>query len=120
MVKSSVFIIAIGNNLYRVGATYEWTDKTNTPTQTAKEELLSKLRTFINCDFEVVDHRAGVRPTTKDRRPLVGKHHTYKKLYVLNGLGSRGVMIGPYVAQQLFNFIENDRSLNSEIDIARF
>ena len=67
-----------------------------------------------------MDHRAGVRPTTKDRRPIVGQHHTYKKLYVLNGLGSRGVMIGPYVAQQLFNFIENGKSLDSEIDIARF
>ena len=26
-------------------------------------------------------------------------------MYVLNGLGSRGVMIGPYVAKELYNFI---------------
>jgi len=38
---------------------------------------------------------------------------------VLNGLGTRGVMISPYVAQQLYNHIENEALLDSEIDIKR-
>ncbi|WP_299113167.1 FAD-binding oxidoreductase [uncultured Winogradskyella sp.] len=118
--KSSVFIVSIGDDLYKVGATYEWTDKTNTPTENAKEELISKLKTFITCDFEVIDHSAGIRPTTGDRRPLVGVHPEHDNLYVLNGLGSRGVMIGPYVAQKLFNFIEKNIELDTEIDINRF
>ncbi|GGI56850.1 NAD(P)/FAD-dependent oxidoreductase [Winogradskyella haliclonae] len=118
--KSSVFIISIGEDLYKVGATYEWTDKTNTPTENAKEELISKLKTFITCDFEVIDHRAGIRPTVIDRRPLVGRHPNNENLYVLNGLGTRGVMIGPYVAQKLFNFIEKNIELDAEIDINRF
>ena len=41
-------------------------------------------------------------------------------MYVLNGLGSRGVMIGPYVAQQLYDFIENESELDPEIDLRRF
>ena len=41
-------------------------------------------------------------------------------MYVLNGLGTRGVMIGPYVARQLFNFIENQEPLDKEIDFNRF
>ena len=118
--KSSVFIISIGEDVYRVGATYEWTDKTNTPTEGAKEELISKLKTFITCDFEIIDHRAGIRPTTGDRRPLVGVHPEHDNLYVLNGLGSRGVMIGPYVARKLFDFIEDGIELDREIDIKRF
>ncbi len=119
-IKSSVFIIPIGDDYYRVGATYEWADKTNTPTEKAKSKLISKLKAFIKCDFEIVDHKAGVRPTTKDRRPIVGQHHTFKPLYVLNGLGSRGVMVGPYVARQLYNLINNESSLEPEIDIKRF
>ncbi|TCK67263.1 glycine/D-amino acid oxidase-like deaminating enzyme [Winogradskyella wandonensis] len=119
-IKSSVFIISIGDDFYKVGSTYEWTDKTNQPTEKAKEELLTKLKTFITCDFEVVEHSAGIRPTVKDRRPLVGRHQEHKHLYVLNGLGTRGVMIGPYVAKKLFNFIEKDIALDSEIDINRF
>lgn len=119
-IKSSVFIIPIGNDLYKVGSTYNWKDKTNTPTKEGKEELLSKLKTFIKCDVEVVEHKAAIRPTVKDRRPLVGRHPEFQNLYVLNGLGSRGVMIAPYVAQKLFRFIENDQILDSEIDVNRF
>ncbi|WP_179020799.1 NAD(P)/FAD-dependent oxidoreductase [Winogradskyella forsetii] len=119
-VKSSVFVIPLGNDLYNVGATYDNDDKTNQPTEKAKEELLSKLKTFINCEFQVVNHVAGIRPTVKDRRPLVGRHPEYKDLYVLNGLGTRGVMIAPYVAKKLYNFIENNDVLDSEIDVNRF
>lgn len=120
VLKSSVFVLPLGNDLYHIGATYNWNDKTNNITKEGREELLNKLKTFLNCRFEVVDQVAGVRPTVKDRRPLVGKHPEYKNMFVLNGLGTRGVMIGPYVAQQLFNYIENDESLDSEIDINRF
>lgn len=120
VLKSSVFIIPLGQDLYRIGATYEWTDKTNTITETAKKELLTKLQTFLKCDFTVVEQVAGIRPTVIDRRPLVGTHKIHKNLHVLNGLGTRGVMIAPYVAQVLFNHIENNQALNPEIAITRF
>jgi len=118
--KSSVFVVPIGKDLYAVGATYNWTDMTNNPTTAGKEELITKLRTLIDCDFEVIDHRASLRPTVIDRRPLVGAHSNYSRLFVLNGLGTRGVMIAPYVAKQLYDFIEYGTPLDKEIDIKRF
>lgn len=120
VIKSSVFIIPLGNNLYRVGATYKWKDKTNSPTKEAKDELLGKLKSFLKCDFNVVTQVAGVRPTVADRRPLVGRHPGHSNLYVLNGFGSRGVMIAPYASKKLYNFIENDVELNREMDSCRF
>ena len=120
VVKSSVFIIPLGEDLYRIGATYKWKDKTNIPTQEAREELLRKLKSFLKCDFEVIDHVAGIRPTVVDRRPLVGQHPIHKRLYVLNGLGSRGVMIAPTVSEQLFDHIEKTAALPLEIAIDRF
>ncbi|MDP5157369.1 MAG: FAD-dependent oxidoreductase [Flaviramulus sp.] len=120
VLKAAVFIIPLGNDLYIVGATYEWKDLSNKVTETAKDELLNKLEKIINCSFKIVNQVAGVRPTVKDRRPLVGQHPKFKNLYVLNGLGTRGVMIGPYVANKLYNFIENDAVLDNDIDIKRF
>ena len=67
-----------------------------------------------------MNHVAGIRPTVKDRRPLVGQHEKYSNLYILNGLGTRGVMIAPYVAEKLFNFIEKGEDLDKEIDVNRF
>lgn len=120
VIKSSVFTIPMENDHYLVGATYKWKDKTNEPTEAAKNELLEKLRTFLKCDFEVVDHVAGIRPTVVDRRPLVGRHPKHSNLFVLNGFGSRGVLIGPYASRQLFDYIENDMELDPEMDIYRF
>ena len=120
VLKSAAFLIPLADDLYIVGATYEWNDLTNKTSLKAKEELLGKLKKLISCEFEVIHQVAGVRPTVKDRRPLVGRHNEYKNLFVLNGLGTRGVMIGPYVAKQLYNFIENNIALENEIDIKRF
>lgn len=119
IIKSSVFILPIGNDLYKVGATYDWKDKTNNPTEEGKKELVDKLKELISCDFEIVEHFAGVRPTVKDRRPLVGTHPIHPQLHVLNGLGTRGVMLGPYLANQLFQHIDNGAPLENEINIER-
>lgn len=119
IVKSSVFVLPVGNDLYKVGATYNWEDKTNIPTEAAKKELTDNLKELINCDFEIVEHYAGVRPTVKDRRPLVGTHPLHENVHVLNGLGTRGVMLAPAMAKNLFNHIENHTPLDKNIDIRR-
>lgn len=120
VLKASVFIIPMGKDLYRVGATYDWDDKTNTITAEARETLLEKLKPLLKCEFEVVDQVAGIRPTVNDRRPLVGAHLDHENIYILNGLGTRGVMIGPYVAHALYAFISENQPLDPEIDIKRF
>lgn len=119
IVKSAVFIIPVGDDLYKVGATYNWEDKTNIPTEAAKKELTDQLKELIQCDFEVIEHYAGVRPTVKDRRPLVGTHPLHNTIHVLNGLGTRGVMLAPAMATSLFNNIENNIPLDPMIDIKR-
>ncbi|MBN8566251.1 MAG: FAD-dependent oxidoreductase [Flavobacteriales bacterium] len=120
IMKSSVFILPLGDDLYKVGATYNWEDKTATPTEEGKQELLNNLKSILHLDFEIVEHLAGVRPTVKDRRPMVGTHPKHKNLHVLNGLGTRGVMLAPAMAKALFEHIEHQTSLPKEIDIKRF
>ena len=65
------------------------------------------LKELISCEFEVVEHLAGIRPTVKDRRPLLGRHYSEKNIYILNGFGTRGVLFAPYVSDKLYDFIEN-------------
>jgi glycine/D-amino acid oxidase-like deaminating enzyme len=120
IINTSVFILPLGNDLFKVGATYNWKDKTSLPTEEGKTELIERIREIISCDFEIIEHYAGVRPTVRDRRPLVGTHKEFKNIHILNGLGTRGVMLGPAMAKALFDHIENDTVLNTEIDINRF
>ncbi|MES2862915.1 MAG: FAD-binding oxidoreductase [Bacteroidota bacterium] len=119
IINSSIWILPIGKDLYKVGATYNWEDKTTNKTETGKNELLSNLKDLISCEFEVIEHLAGIRPTVKDRRPLLGRHHSHKNLYILNGFGTRGVLFAPYLSDKLFQFIENDVELDNEISINR-
>ena len=120
VIKSGAFIIPLGDNMYKIGATYEQDDKTQNVTEEAKNELLRKLKNFMNCSFELISQEAGIRPTVSDRRPLVGAHPEYNNIYIINGLGSRGVMIAPYVAEQLYQFIEAKEPLEAAISIDRF
>jgi glycine oxidase len=120
MVNSSLFILPLGNDLYKVGATYHWDDKSTSPTEEGLQELLSKLREVIICEFELVHHYAGIRPTVKDRKPIIGTHAFHKRLHLLNGLGTRGVMLGPYLSQLLYDSIEHAVNLPKEINLNRF
>jgi glycine/D-amino acid oxidase-like deaminating enzyme len=120
IVNTSVFILPLGNDLFKVGATYNWKDKTDLVTEDGRQELIHRIKEIISCDFEIMEHFAGVRPTVKDRRPLVGTHDKYPVIHILNGLGTRGVMLGPAMARALYNSIEKDIPLESVIDIKRF
>lgn len=120
IINTSVFILPLGNDLFKVGATYNWKDKTDLPTAEGKRELVERIKEIISCNFEIVEHFAGVRPTVNDRRPLLGSHPEYKNLHILNGLGTRGVMLAPTMALDLFNYIEFNKPLDKTIDIKRY
>ncbi|HEX8268955.1 MAG TPA: FAD-dependent oxidoreductase [Flavobacterium sp.] len=120
IVNTNVFILPLGDNLFKVGATYNWLDKTNTPSEEGKAELLERMKEILNCDFEIIEHLAGVRPTVKDRKPLLGTHPDFPRLHIFNGLGTRGVMLGPYMAKKLFDHIEIGTPLERDISIYRF
>ena len=120
IINTSVFILPLGDTLYKVGATYNWKDKTNQPTAEGKQELIDRIKEILTCDFEIVEHFAAVRPTVNDRRPLLGSHSKHTNLHILNGLGTRGVMLAPTLSKDLYDFIENGKPLDKTIDINRY
>ncbi|MGJ8745504.1 NAD(P)/FAD-dependent oxidoreductase [Polaribacter sp.] len=120
LLKSTLFVLPLGNHHYKVGATFNWTDKTSNPSEEGKEELVEKLKKVINVPYTIIEQTAGIRPTVAGRRPLVGVHPEYPQLVVLNGLGTRGVMIAPTVAKNLYHHLEHQQELDKEIDIIRF
>lgn len=119
-VKSSVFILPLGEDLYKIGATYDPRDITEDPTAGARATLVSQVKKMITCDFEIVDQVAGIRPATKDRKPLVGQHPHFSPLFCCNGFGSRGVLIAPTVARDFVAYLEDGTILDPEIDLKRF
>ena len=115
-----IFILPLGRNIYKVGSTYDHNDNDWQVTEAGKQQLVSKLKGLVQTDFEITSHDAGIRPSTKDRRPLLGKHPVYKNLLVFNGLGTKGVSLAPYFANQLLKFAEEDVMPDKEVNIQRF
>jgi len=50
----------------------------------------------------------------------LGRHPKHHNVYLLNGVGTRGVLMSPLLSQWLFDFIENKVNLPEEADIKRF
>jgi len=120
MINQGVFVIPLSDGRARVGATYSWHELDWVPTTKGKLDLLEKYHKLMLADIDIEEHLAGVRPATKDRRPLVGIHPKYTNLGIFNGLGSKGVSLAPYFAEQLVDFLVNKKELDPEVNINRF
>lgn len=120
ILHDSIKIIPIGENKYRCGATYAWKDYTPTPTEEGLTKLKEGISSLINIPFKVTAQRAGIRPATFDRRPFLGKHPEKENLYIFNGLGSKGVMMGPLLSYEMARYLVNGDPIHQEYDIQRF
>jgi glycine oxidase len=114
------FLMDLENDKFKVGATYEWQDLTEETTKKGLTELTDKLSQLINCNFTIATHEAGVRPSSVDRRPIIGLHPKYNNLYIFNGLGTKGVMLAPYFAKKFVNFYLQKEDLPTDVNIDRF
>ncbi len=119
-VNGGKFILPLGDNRFKVGATYAWDELNDKPTDDGMEQLTSGWKKITSSPFETLEHEAGIRPTVKDRRPLLGTHPNHKNIHIFNGLGSRGILMAPYLAKCLSNHINRHEYLHPEMDIARF
>lgn len=118
--NKGVFILPLDDDTYKVGATYEWNELNENATEKGLTELKNKLENILKVEYEIIKHEAGIRPTVIDRRPMLGLHPEHSQLAVFNGMGTKGVLLAPYFANQLFNHIEQQTAINKEVDIKRF
>lgn len=115
-----VFMVPLGGGRFRAGSTYNQQDLTLAPDPKGRAEIEEKLAALVSMPYEVVDQQVGIRPATKDRRPVLGPHPAHARLYVFNGLGTKGVSLAPYCAHLLALHLKNGAELATEISIKRF
>ena len=120
ILNKGFFMLPLGNDTYKVGATYEWENLNDVPTEAKKMELITKLETVLATPYHIIKHEAGVRPSVIDRRPIVGQHPEIKNYFVFNGFGTKAVMLAPYFAKQLVNHLKNGHSIMEEVSLSRF
>ena len=105
---------------WRVGATYNRNDHQPEITSWAKKELIHKLEDLIRMPYAITGQQWGVRPTTLDRKPIIGEHPKHNSMIIFNGFGTKGVSLAPYFSEVLFRWVENKGTINEEADVTRF
>ncbi|MCH1499238.1 MAG: FAD-binding oxidoreductase, partial [Akkermansiaceae bacterium] len=95
------WVIPIGGDLFRVGATYDWDRLESGPTAEGRRKVEAILQTFTKCDYEVVGHVSGIRPIINRSKPMV--KFQKGKGWMINGLGSKGVIYAPRVGLEMID-----------------
>ncbi len=98
---AGIYLVPLGDHRFKVGATYRWHDQSEAPDEKGRAEIEDVLKKLLSDNYEVIEHCTGIRPTTKTREVIVAQHEVHKNLYMLNGLGTKGVLLGPWFANQL-------------------
>lgn len=120
ILKGPIFIAPLGEGKYWAGASFEQEDKSLSITLEGAQWVKDKIDKMINVSYTIEKQITHIRPTVKDRRPLLGTHIQYPNVHLFNGMGSRGVLTAPTAAKWLFNHIEGQEILPKEVDINRF
>lgn len=121
IINRGVFRISLPNGLVRVGSTYSWHDLDLGPTERAKNELYERLENLVKIKSKnLVYHKTGIRPATKDRRPMLGKHPDQESVYVFNGFGAKGVSLVPYYSKMMVDLLINNNQPHDDVNISRF
>jgi|GEM_PF-946721 len=108
ILNKQIFVMPQKNHRFRIGSTYEWSFDDLNPTVDGKAKLLELLHKIIpEKKYEILSQDAGGRPTTRDRRPLLGEL-SEPDLYVFNGMGSRGVLLVPHLAECMIRYVQGD------------
>lgn len=97
------FLLPLGDGRYRWGATHEIDVVDEGPRPAARELLERSLAARLGRPFEIVDHRWGVRPASRNRTPLVVVHPSEPGWTLVNGFGGRGVVQAPGVISKWFS-----------------
>jgi glycine/D-amino acid oxidase-like deaminating enzyme len=122
LIHHKKWILPYPDGSFRIGATYDESDNDAAPTKAGKEVLLAAACAALkkSHDIETISHKAGIRPSTSDSKPIVGAHPDQRGLYLLNGLGSKGATSGPSMAKLLTGHILDGSQIDTEVDLKRF
>ena len=120
VINKGLILIPFGGNKFWAGATNSWDDMTLNSTEIGLSELRNGLDELLKVPYVVLETKVAIRPTIRDRAPVVGRHPENSNLYILNGMGTKGASLSTYYAQKLFNFIEYNAPIPLEADIKRF
>ncbi len=116
------WLLPVGVQRFKLGASFDTQQLDTMPTPATKAALLASLQTVYPADqpHEVCQHRAGIRPTTRDKQPFIGSHPQHTRLHIFNGFGAKGSLAIPWYAARFADYLQQQTPLPVACDIRRY
>lgn len=106
-----------------VGSTYEHHYDYPEPDLKGLNYLKEKLdNTLTRWSSKIIrsEQWSGFRVTSKDKKPIIGEHPEHTGLYIIGALGSKGMLLGRYISEQLADLIIKNKTVDDALSIRRF
>ncbi len=114
------WLMPLSDHRALVGATFEPGVASIEPTKIAASILhLAAERLLGSKGFQIISQRAGVRVVTSDKHPVIGRHPEDNLLGIFNGLGSKGALLAPWLAQNWIADFTRGQSIDPAVDASR-
>lgn len=121
ILKSGHFLLCpINKDTLWGGATYTWDFQDGLPTQEGRAWLEKETASLFQRPFRIVSHQAGIRPATRDRKPLLGASKMQPNLWLFNGFGAKGTLLAPTFAQMLLDAVCHGKRIPDAFQWYRF
>jgi len=105
LLKRTISLVPLSNGVFWAGGTYQWQYPDLLPSPQERDYLEYHLKEMLRAPYEILDHVAAVRPTVKDRRPIIQQSQKHPKLFIFNGLGTKGALLAPFFAEEIAGII---------------
>ena len=122
-VSSMGYALRRGKRDIVVGSTYEHKFDGFETTDDAYRQIAEKLANmFPNVAKRArkVDQVAGIRITTPNKLPVIGRHKEIENLCIYTAMGSKGLLFSEYCGSLLADHLTYNKAIPEELDTARF
>jgi glycine/D-amino acid oxidase-like deaminating enzyme len=103
-----------------IGSTFDWDFTDEYPTEAFRARTVQTLAQWLRLPYELHEHFAAIRPATVTRDAFSGLHPMQPRVGILNGMGSKGCSLAPFLAHNLAAHLLQGAPLIPQVDVARY
>lgn len=117
IVNRGGWLLPLGEGRFRTGSNYRHHVEKVRPDEKGRKEILEKWKSITPHPAEVIQHESAIRPIIRRSQIFCGIHPTLPHVGFFNGLGSKGVVNGPWFADRYVSHLEGQADLPASADI---
>ena len=117
---SELNIVRWDENQFWIGSGFNRDFSNRLPQPEFRERTEIILKHWLKLPFRITDHIAAIRPATVTRDAFAGMHPYQPRLGILNGMGSKGCSMSPFLAHNLATHLLNGTPLLPQTDISKY